>query len=1544
MQKKALQEFSGGMTQDKSKTADWSKNYYSANNIRIVSNEGLSTGSIETIKGTRLEFKLPTSIATASYTLNNGELETVIGNNSENIIAGLVINDDIIVISNGINDNIQNTSATSVWKCKYDVQTDKILDLKANGELDITKHLIYRRTLDMYTPHNNPKVIGRYETNEIQRIYWTDSDKQMRVINTNLPFYIDPSTGLLVNEMQKIAGNLTYLAPNVEFSIPQLAEISQGNLPKGSIQYAYRLINSEGGITRFSPQTGLIDLAKGEVSGNYNEYPLVEEDFFKGDSEEFKENKDRIKHESNKSVRIKIDNIDTKYDYVQLCYTIFRDKGQAEIFILPEQRINSNVFEYTHSGNEGTEVKITRDEFIALSNPFELSETIETKDNILFAANTTTPKFEIALDTRAYRFDKYSKARLYEKQDYSDTPLTLNGNNLPNTPVTGLNDWGIDETLNLINPFNDEAITTATTPLDWKTDCQYKYQADGKTFGGEGPNVKYRFTLNSEKAGTPEELIADNTTIVPVSKPFLSSPKHELTDVLQLEGQGTQTGNLYNIGGSFKDLKSPYKANLLTGYARGEVYRFAIVFIDNKGNESFAKWIGDIKFPEFTDLQNNYPEFDLSSFDGVNMKLYPLGIEFTVTIPEEIKEQISGFKIVRVERTDAWKTRLGTGVTGSFGTFLSGDIWEVLLANLQDCIYIAYDVILKSTYFATISGALVAGAVSNIYNTIHNTLIAEFNTRDRAKGLTHETLKRIIVNAIEAIKVPLTNSSLFSSSLAEKAADIIMEIMGDSLDFFVAGIDSKVKYLDDWYSYTNSVASEHNTTVGKPKGIAGNNIGYIISPIISFDKYEYKYNDYIKVIKEYKEGHKLVREYHVDPTTGLFVRTESRATYKKWYYGTLLNPGSDPLNKGYKRIIKEQNKMEVGEIIRSANSTSLDDFSYVNAHLGYIERYKHSYSTNIIQQAIKTLGIGDRKHFIVLQNNMPDTNENFVYQESYYNHVHTRVIDVAGNFLVSYNRDIKHQYGGNTYSERSNSVYIDCGHYIKLSNAGTFVCKIYGGDTTVALFDAVNYGYYFDKKPGYQKPKRAKKAMAEIFPCEVPFNINLRDGHHFAKSQDKDSLDEESRNSKRQRRKEAKEYKKSGILPDKIAELVGKKRFVHDQFILDDVYEQENNIRHYIPKPLINNFDKQNKTRVWKSKSKIDGELFDSWRQFPFLDFIDVEGNQGEVKDLQVLNNKLLAYQTRGICIIATNEREVTSGINGAPTTLGTVGYLSRYDYITKNTGVQFRFATCRTPNAIYHLDTFLKRIVRLADKDGLEDITFLEGMSSYLETSLSPTISIFPTGVITGYNPKLSTVYFVALSQTEPLIDGTKFFCLIYNEKTQSFESFMTKQPLVMFNDTEHLFSVGRNHPKSIWEHNKGEYGKIYNSYEDSSIKMLLNDNPLLTKEFNNLVLDTECKDTNGVELHETINKLKVSSDYLDSDEVTLIPDNNIRRKFRNWTCLIPRSNAVSAYTSFKTRMLDKNLMLTLKYTNNNNKKLIIHPIIYEYQAKDLVNNNTPN
>ena len=55
---------------------------------------------------------------------------------------------------------------------------------------------------------------------------------------------------------------------------------------------------------------------------------------------------------------------------------------------------------------------------------------------------------------------------------------------------------------------------------------------------------------------------------------------------------GTETLGIavqnYEMNGTYNSMKSPYKWSLYGSYARGEVYRFGIVFYNNKGQASFV--------------------------------------------------------------------------------------------------------------------------------------------------------------------------------------------------------------------------------------------------------------------------------------------------------------------------------------------------------------------------------------------------------------------------------------------------------------------------------------------------------------------------------------------------------------------------------------------------------------------------------------------------------------------------------------------------------------------------------------------------------------------------------------------------------------------------------------------------------------------------------------------------------------------------------------------------------------------------------------------
>jgi len=107
--------------------------------------------------------------------------------------------------------------------------------------------------------------------------------------------------------------------------------------------------------------------------------------------------------------------------------------------------------------------------------------------------------------------------------------------------------------------------------------------------------------------------------------------------------------------------KNPLKSTIYDGYARGEVYRFGVVFYNDKGQESFVNWIADIRIPEPWEGVIDGSEYaDLSTYedDGLGDKRIltrSMGVEFTF---QNLPANITGLRIVRVERQKKDKTRI----------------------------------------------------------------------------------------------------------------------------------------------------------------------------------------------------------------------------------------------------------------------------------------------------------------------------------------------------------------------------------------------------------------------------------------------------------------------------------------------------------------------------------------------------------------------------------------------------------------------------------------------------------------------------------------------------------------------------------------------------------------------------------------------------------------------------------------------------------------------------------------------------------------------
>lgn len=676
--------YTGGLDRDTSRGKYSPDRYYYLLNGRVVTKEGLSTGSIENEEGTSLNFDIPDLGSVYSLTIPDGYsgpsnvfltpsvfitvTSTTIEEIYEEIIntasiaaliaggyfnvglganaivftsmitnldmsatngviitelvsavtglkivgMGLLRNKVIIITTDGIVESPTNTSG-QIWVVEYDETTELPTNLTGNS-LTPGNHLVYNGQLNLSLYHRVGEIIGRYENTKTQRIYWTDNYNPVRVFNI--------AAG--VNGFALTSSELS-LQPDVAHVEPVYQSISSGSIPTPSVvQYGYRLKSYGGVTTSVSPLSPLLPLSGDDPNtSNYFE--------FRGEVSS-----------GARSVTYKISDLDSRFDLVEHIVVLYQNSDVPQIYKFGEDTVpESGSLIVTHVGNEDYE-ELTEVELNALSSGFRKAKSITQRRNRLIAGNISTEKVDLDFDARAYRFDNSRVATLYDSQ--GNVEFILSGPS-PNYALAG-------ETDDCINPFNDD---NPTTNPNWSTADQYKYQADGVTLGGSGLNISYSFVQHTFK----------NTDYYPIS-PSATPNRPYQTGLLN--GTSTPTyyeGEVISVT-QFTDFKSPYAHAYLKGYTRGEVYRFGIKFIDKAGNPTYVKWIGDIKFPEIQD------GFKLGQANSgwatpLDYDLNSLGIEFVVDISDVI-DQISGFSIVRVERTEDEKTVLGSGFIQHYST------------------------------------------------------------------------------------------------------------------------------------------------------------------------------------------------------------------------------------------------------------------------------------------------------------------------------------------------------------------------------------------------------------------------------------------------------------------------------------------------------------------------------------------------------------------------------------------------------------------------------------------------------------------------------------------------------------------------------------------------------------------------------------------------------------------------------------------------------------------------------------------------------------
>ncbi len=726
----AINTWLGGMNQDMSKLLAKSDTYLSATNLRPISEMGQSDGALEQIRGNNFEITIPniwnvyklrvdTSITTtysttitvagntsttfnvtssttglelytyisaipgfnvsfyAAYdndsiiiwstsnvsgvdpnvTFTGNGLLYVTNNSSPNVYLPAIMNltpigstfirdkyylftcDNSLANPGGHNPNLPTDPSQlgQIWEMIYDYT-------EPSGSNNTTIRLIYNNYIDFTKAHPIPPtaVEGRYENDNIQRIYWTDFFNKLRALNIADPnaMILDPS--------------ILSIVPEVDFSIPILQKVmTGGNLTAGIYQASYRLKKTNGSVTNYSIPSNLV-----QIAGN-------------GQSDTSYLNSDQYRQyigndpgtTVNKSIVWKIIDLDTDFDQLEIVI-LKRDNGVTDvpdIFNIITDVIPANgQYTFTYTGNEDT-LPVTLAEYSVSTTTFTHCKTIATKDNILFAGNIKNLKADIDYDARAYRY----------KSSQVTTELTNTQSVI--TTYTQAQLATLPETADAINP----------------NPTLYKYQYNSTVIGATGPNISYTFGTvlvpvdgNSQWNNSPNSVtdgfrVSGNNThsfngsiFVGIPDPFtFTNVKYKDNTTLQ-----SYPNNSMNSG-----LKLPYETQLFKGYKRNETYRFAIQFFDKQKNPYFAKWIGDIKFPDYYDTNSNpiwldgtpvagglVTDFRTSIRVGSYEYTCQLFIKFTVNIPSTISNKVNGYSIVRAERKKNDMTISGQGLIVGF--------------------------------------------------------------------------------------------------------------------------------------------------------------------------------------------------------------------------------------------------------------------------------------------------------------------------------------------------------------------------------------------------------------------------------------------------------------------------------------------------------------------------------------------------------------------------------------------------------------------------------------------------------------------------------------------------------------------------------------------------------------------------------------------------------------------------------------------------------------------------------------------------------------
>lgn len=400
--------------------------------------------------------------------------------------------------------------------------------------------------------------------------------------------------------------------------------------------------------------------------------------------------------------------------------------------------------------------------------------------------------------------------------------------------------------------------------------------------------------------------------------------------------------------------------------------------------------------------------------------------------------------------------------------------------------------------------------------------------------------------------------------------------------------------------------------------------------------------------------------------------------------------------------------------------------------------------------------------------------------------------------------------------------------------------------------------------------------------------------------------------------------------------------------LLNPVYSQVDNFFNY--KIRDNSYYEQNTfpNEVTWSLSKVSGANVDLWTQMTLASILDLDGDKGELNKIIRFNDQLIAFQNTGISQIMFNENTAITTTEGVPIEIANSGKVQGKRYISNNIGCSNKWSITESPLGIYFIDDNDKNIFVFNGQ--LNNLSVSKGFGSWTKQN------IINNSI--EWNPE-TFQNFVSYydKQNQDILFINKNIALAWSEKLDAFTSFYDyggASYLCNLQDTglwiKDFYDENSNVIRSkVWEHQMGTYCSFFGTQKDYGTILIGNPEPQTDKIFTNLEFRA-CVDRDYTKLVDVPNEdneqiqqrmfdnFILPFDYLETwNEYQHgianlqwkdshgpmrhhINDTNktahLARKFRIWRCDIPMDN-LESFSVFDATFDD-----TFHYPKQNRKR----------------------